>query len=90
MKFLVYHDKNPTFCPPYHSFTPDNYELVAEVDTIDLDEVFRVTNHIDEPWWNNPEVKWHKPQSRSTSVGDVVTDGASKSFRCDMAGWSDI
>lgn len=90
MKFLVYHVKNPTFFPPHPEWNQENYEHVAEVDTTSLEEVFRVTNHIDEPWWKNKEVTWYKPNSRSTSVGDVVTDGAGMVFRCEGTGWQRI
>lgn len=91
MKFTVYHAKNPTFGMGDHpEFNEENYEKVAEVDSDSLGEVFRITNHIEDAWWKNKEVLWHKDGSRSTSVGDVVTDGAGFAFRCEMAGWSKI
>jgi hypothetical protein len=89
MKYEVFHAKNPNFGFGGHpAFVPENYEKVAEVEVENVDEAFRVTNHIDEPWWKNPEVKWHKDQSRrSTSVGDVVVGPDGKRYLCDMVGW---
>lgn len=49
--------------------TPE--ELVAEIDTDNMNEAYRLTNHIDKPWDKNPEVKCIKP-SRSTSIGDFM------------------
>lgn len=46
-------------------------EQVATVFTNDLDEAFRLTNHIDKSWHENERVKVIK-KSRSTSVGDVL------------------
>ncbi len=80
-QFLVYHRKQfPTgsfpltgssFVPRFlrRSFTP-----VALVEAEDLDEVFRLTNTIDHPWWENPHVQLIRPwkRHRSTSVGDVI------------------
>ena len=51
------------------TITPD--ELVAIVDTDDLDEAYRLTNHIDKPWYENTEVQTIR-KSRSTSVGDFM------------------
>lgn len=45
--------------------------LVAEVDTNDLEEAFKLTNHIDCNWSDNKTVKTINP-SRSTSMGDVL------------------
>jgi hypothetical protein len=50
---------------------PGRLIKVAEVDTNSLEDAFRLTNHIDEAWFNNPEVKVIK-KSRSTSIGDVM------------------
>lgn len=88
MKYKVYHAVNPTFSQPYPAL--HDCELVAEVEAKDLEEVFRITNHIDHAWWENPEVKWHKPNSRSTSVGDIVIGESEVQYRCDNIGWSII
>jgi len=54
---------------------PEDYDLVARVDSNDLDEGYRLTNHIAGPWYSNPEVEvLHR--SRSTSMGDVIVVSA--------------
>ena len=83
----VWHAKNPTFGLTPQSF-PNDYELVATVESEDLGEVFRLTNHIDCEWWLNDGVYTHK-QSRSTSVGDVV-EISGKFFLCEMMGWKEF
>ena len=52
-------------------------EKVAEVQTDDLDDAFRDTNHIDRAWYENDNVKVIK-ESRSTSVGDVMELGGKR------------
>jgi len=49
----------------------DDLVLVAEVDTDDLEEAYKLTNHIDCNWSNNKKVKTIQ-RSRSTSMGDVL------------------
>lgn len=49
-------------------------ELLDDQPEVALEEVYRLTQHLDTEWWNNPGVTaWI--HSRSTSVGDVVGDG---------------
>ena len=50
-----------------------HYRHVADV-VAPLERVFALTNHIDRPWTDNPEVVWHALVAplRSTSVGDVI------------------
>lgn len=89
-KFQVYHAVNPSFIPQMMKF-PAEYEKVAEVECEDLEDVFRVTNHINHNWTLNPQVTMYKAGGvRSTSVGDVVVDEHGKVFLCDMAGWKEI
>ena len=83
----VWHAKNPTFGLTEQNF-PDDYELVAEVNTDNLEIVFRQTNHIDYPWWENDDVKVIK-KSRSTSVGDVVEING-KFWLCETIGFSKL
>jgi len=75
---------NPNFAsrhfePKDEDLIKDFYQeakVVAIVDTNDLDEAFRLTNHIDHPWQNNLEiVKCFWPKPRSTSVGDFMQIG---------------
>jgi hypothetical protein len=90
MKYTVFHAKEPNFGmgkPPEFK----DYEKVAEVETTGLESVFRLTNHINHSWTQNPEVRWFKGGGvRSTSVGDIVIDGNGKKFRCEMAEWAEI
>lgn len=69
---LVYHVKEPTFGLTRKTW-PDDYELVAFVNTSDPDQAFALTQHIDQEWWKDPRVNLVK-ESRSTSVGDVLAD----------------
>ncbi len=50
-----------------------SYTHVADV-VAPLEQVFALTNHIDHPWANNPEVVWQTTNAplRSTSVGDII------------------
>lgn len=47
------------------------YDLVAEVQTQELEDAFRLTNSIDTPWEHNPLTKAYKKNSRSSSVSDI-------------------
>lgn len=70
---------------------PKDYELVARVDTHDLDEAYGLTNHIDTAWWENEKVTLFK-ESRSSSVGDVLRylgDPIEHSFMVDMVGFTE-
>lgn len=57
---------------------PEHYELVAMVEADgDLEAAFELTNHIHGDWTQNPGVTMHRPgPQRSTSVGDVMQNGA--------------
>lgn len=83
----VWHVKNPSFGMEQHKF-PEDYELVAEVDTDSLEVAFERTNTIMCAWWENEGVKALK-ETRSTSVGDVVEINGQR-WLCDMVGWREI
>jgi hypothetical protein len=69
---------------------PQDYDHVANVLTKTVEEAYRLTNHIDNPWWDNERVvKTVKDSRRSTSVGDVV-ETETEAFRCEMVGWTKI
>lgn len=100
MNFSVFHKKRPTFgiewlgddlgdIPPDRVLLAD-FERVAIVNCENLEDVFRVTNHIDESWQNNPEVVTAVERARSTSVGDVVITADGKAFLCDHVGWVEV
>ena len=49
------------------------YKLVAKVETDDLDEAYRLTNHIDRSWQENPQVDCDlAAKHRSTDTGDLM------------------
>ena len=73
---------------------PAAYIPVAQVEAQDplddqpevaLEEVYRLTQHLDSKWWNNPGMtarkrgtlfrRFRRIHARSTSIGDVVSDG---------------
>lgn len=68
------------------------YRLVAEVEAVELDDVFKLTNTIEQHWWLNPEVQAKFPAAgcRSTSAGDIVLDAAGMAYFCDPFGWIDL
>jgi hypothetical protein len=68
----------------------DRFKLVALVDSGSLDEVFRLTNHIDCPWTDNEKVEPIGNQHRSTSVGDLVRLSTGKWYVCAMIGWKEV
>lgn len=95
MKFKVYHTKRWAINANLHfsteGYVPDknDYELVAVCDCDDFGETFFLTNHIDDPWWENKEVALVK-ESRSTSVGDVVEDEKGKLRLVAGIGWENV
>jgi hypothetical protein len=79
-------------CPEFSDgYVPvkENYKEVAQVLSESLGDVFRITNHINVAWWENPEVLWHE-ESRSTSVGDLVEDEDGQLWLCCGVGWSKV
>lgn len=67
------------------------YQLVAEVDSNDLEQVFDLTNHIDHDWTTNDKVDEFNPMTgkRSTSVGDIFErDG--KYYFVDNSGFGEL
>ncbi len=63
------------------------YSEVAHVEADRLDDVFRLTNHIDKDWTKGTEICRSKPRCRSTSVGDIVMDQHDNLYSCDTIGW---
>jgi len=89
----VYHNRR-FLKEPNAPFVPLNFIHVADINIPEdnWEDAFRLTNHIDEDWWNNKEVspQDRDPKYRSTSVGDVVELESGKKFRCLPIGWSEI
>ena len=84
----------------YHSKSMDNYfgkekpkaddlELVATVNTTDLEEAFKLTNHVEGNWIENENVTALVERARSTSCGDVmVREG--KAYIVAMCGFEEV
>jgi hypothetical protein len=91
MIFTVCHAKEPTFGFGISPKFPAGYKPVAEIESPNLGETFRITNHIDSNWEKNPEVvRLMEKGNRSTSVGDVMLENDGTAHRCEMSGWSVI
>ena len=90
-QFEVWHKKTPDFRDPNEpTVFKAHYDLIATIKCEKLDDTFRLTNHIDEPWWDNPEVRTVQ-ESRSTSVGDLVRNVNTDVWSaCCYVGWRDI
>lgn len=59
----------------------DNYDRVAKVRCETLDDAYRLTNHIDRPWWENDlVVKTVEREVRSTSIGDIIVAGHHEAY----------
>ena len=72
----VHHAIESDFWTAADKFDPKKFRNVAQVNTDDLEEAYKLTNNIDKPWIENKEVFpcFLKPQ-RSTSMGDVLQIG---------------
>ncbi len=55
-----------------HSINGPHFEMVAEVKGDSLDRAYTLTNHIDNDWALNTDVKAMPGNHRSTSVGDLL------------------
>ncbi len=94
MPISVFHSKNPRhFEKPYGEFSPDNFELVAEVDTDDLQTAYDRTVYDagigDGDWMVNEGVtlKVDRVYERGTGVGDVLVDAEGKPHRVLILGF---
>ena len=81
-----------------HDNGPAGPNVVAFIDmpkslttTEKLEEAFKLTNSIDDAWWNNKGITkmFDGKGCRSTMVGDTVLIGKEK-FKCEPNGWSKI
>jgi len=76
----VWHANEPTWGRTDPVWNPANYTMVAIVnpfsdasaEPVSLDHAYQLTNHIDRAWWDNTNVTRVGPETRSTSVGDVI------------------
>ena len=84
--FKVYHQSAECFPRGDNYFgekDPDveDLELVAEVDTNDLEEAYNLTQNKTKPWADNPMVKALKRDLRSTMVGDLIIESPNSVFK---------
>ena len=81
-RYAVYHanDVLEANLPPamrWYADTSMYYTHIADI-VAPLEQVFPLTNHIDHPWTDNPEVVWFATSRiRSTSVGDIIVSSES-------------
>ena len=68
---------------------PDDYTLVAEVPTDELEDVYRLTNSVESSWTINKELEVFGHSHRSTSVGDIV-ENDNGVFMVDIVGFKQI
>ena len=96
-RYGVYHanDLHAMVAPQADHWFKDparHYTHVAEVEAPHA-RVFALTNHIDRPWPEHPEVVWHTNASplRSTSVGDVIVSRQSgRAWLVMPLGWHEL
>lgn len=92
-RYMVCHDTTPSFRVDMARVKKFfmSFDKVAIVEAENIDEVYRLTNHIDRAWQENPEVVWGRKLARSTSVGDVILDyGKDEAWVCDRVGWTKV
>ena len=68
MRYALYHNELSTFDAALPAFRPNP---TAYVEAATLADVYRLTQHIDRPWFTNPAVTLCL---RSTSIGDLIID----------------
>ena len=68
---------------------PDDYTLVAEVPTDELEDVYRLTNSVESSWTINKELEVFGHSHRSTSVGDIV-ENDNGVFMVDIVGFKEV
>ena len=96
----IYHKIKPTFIDEDKTGFPNGYEAVAVVNVNDLDEVYKLTQNLDNVWIENNAVFANlnastlqesngKKAFRSSSVGDVF-ELNSKFYVICMEGFEEI
>lgn len=73
---IVFHRKDTRFddneAEAVDAFNAEGFELVGIVTSEDLNDAYRLTNHIDQNWTENDEVATPEGvEPRSSSVGDI-------------------
>jgi hypothetical protein len=82
---FVYHEGLPGADPLLAAFVA--YEGTTHEDI--LEEVFVITNHVDDDWTRDHRVVCTGLSNRSTSAGDFVQIGIHL-YRCDWDGWTHV
>ncbi len=68
-----------------------HYEVVARVESEDLDQIYELTNSIFQSWVKNDKVAARNPEGcRSTSIGDIITLDNGKSYVVASVGFKEI
>ena len=94
-RFKVFHTRNWGLNTKLHFDTDGyvpvklNYNLVAVVACEKLADTFYFTNHVNEAWFDFPNVEVVR-ESRSTSVGDLVEDENGQLYLCAGRGWEKV
>lgn len=94
-QFKVYHTKDWSvntllhFDSEDYVANEDDYELVAVVYCLDLEQAFYFTNHVEKSWHEHMNVHATK-ETRSTSVGDLVENEDGELFLCAGCGWEKV
>lgn len=94
--WLVYHHTDPhtLFFPQPHLWQSEErdqyFRLVGLVEAASLEEVYRLTNHLEYDWRENAQVKAVAlTPPRSTSVGDVIIQaGTWQAWMVDHTGFT--
>ena len=82
-----------------HSAFGDKPHVVAFVkvdktlsDENKCEQAFKLTNSINDGWWNNEDVQYMGPNKtcRSTSSGDQVVLKNGTKYNCSMIGWEKV
>lgn len=82
-----------------HSAFGDKPHVVAFVkvdktlsDEDKCEQAFKLTNTIEQGWWNNEDVQYVGPNKtcRSTSSGDQVLLKDGTKYNCSMIGWEKV
>lgn len=78
---------------------PGDYAIVCQVDCSTLEEMWTLTQHVNEPWHLSNAfmsargrvlaASPHVPL-RSTSVGDVIVDSSGNAFMCMAVGYTKV
>ncbi|WP_411839823.1 hypothetical protein [Paracoccus sp. ME4] len=63
------------------------YDEVARIEALEIHDVFRLTNSIDEHWSANEGILACAPRCRSTMMGDLVLDERGVLHACARFGW---